>query len=759
MIRVSTSNYNFVRSVTGANGAFIKAMVAEALTSDTIDLDILLGGEEYVRLRDVNNVDLKDVNGVNLYALAEGTTIDETDFVRGNRVEFYDEDNTLFLTSYVDYIERTGEMSYILHCLSPVGLLQSVPHNGGMYVGATFGSVISSILQRGSWSSGGGWEEIYSFTLGFMFRVKTDIFENVLVTGHLPIASARDNLMALLFPPGVSMFIDALGRLTFDWDSRDTSRTIPAKEIYTGARVQNAENVTSVMVREHSYIEDTNITPITLFETSSSVTSQKIVFEQPCHHLHAEPASGATFTIDSSNCNYAIVTGEGVLTGIPYIHTTTDYTKPTGNGGTEKEVQVKDMTLVSPLNSSNVLDRLVNYYANAEIVRLGFKLNWYGDQDAGRVVDKCGDLLGFIHPYTHQSVLGYLKEMEVNFSSFAKADAKIVTGWTPKYLGNTYNNSTEITSSGTFTVPAGVEKARIILIGGGKGGHGGYNGSDAPDGRTDLTGGQGGAGAEGGTAGKVYIADITLTPGDTISVTVGQGGLGGAAETEGSNGTASTFGTYSSENGSVVADREIVNPVTGTIYGGKGLDGQAGSDGGQYGADTVVNGGDFTDAYTGTKYTGGTGITSQWGSSIYLPPSVATPPQYDGSANRSGASGGGAAYGANGGTPTNVNAPGPGWGITVSTWNYNGTTYYYNITSIVTYWKGGNGANALTNTTAPRKGQGGTGGNGGGGGGKGSYVGYSGSYYSPTLYDGQQGVGGTGSSGGNGGDGIVIVLY
>lgn len=758
---ISTGQYKFFRAVTGANGSFIKSMVAEALTSNVIDVNLMVPDQDYTQLQDVNGVLLKDVNGVNLYALAPGGSIDESDFTRGDKVEFYRDItiNQPYLTMYVDSIERVGEKSYILHCTSALGMLQDIQSLGGMYSGAKLGDVLAEVMQASMLITPGhlSYETYYSDLLADYYYVYKNV-SNVYLTGHLPIASVRDNALAILFATGASLYAGTDGKISIRYDSPEYAQPLPDDQIYVNARVEYSQNVTDVTVREHTFIADNTLTPEVLYQTTGAIAAdhEMIVFDKPYHTLVATADEGSTFVINQSNCNYAIVTGSGTLTGIPYIHTTTDFTQSTGKTGTKKEVAVTDMTLISQLNSANTLNRLVNYYANAEIVRLGFKLSWYGNERTQR--DVCGYYYTFTHPYTKAEINGFLKEFEVNFSSFAKADAKFVTNWMPKYLGNTYNNYFEFTEDGTWTCPDDVTSLRLILVGGGKGGHGGYNGSAAPDARGgSQTGGVGGDGAEGGTSGKVYIVDVTVTPGQTYSITVGQGGAGGAAETEGAEGTASVFGTYSSASGTVNVD-SVINPLTGDAFGGPGINGQRGADGGQYDGNLAIPGGDFTDALTGTVYKGGNGIKNDIGSDITPPSSVPGTPYSDGRVNRSGAAGGGAAYGVAGGAPYNSSGQ-PNWGFYADTWVVGGVTWYTRLTKVFTNWQGGKGADALPTVHTPRKGQGGCGGNGGGGGGQGSYAGYTGTYYSPTLEDAPQGIGGAGSVGGPGGNGIVIGLY
>jgi hypothetical protein len=92
---------------------------------------------------------------------------------------------------------------------------------------------------------------------------------------------------------------------------------------------------------------------------------------------------------------------------------------------------------------------------------------------------------------------------------------------------------TLFSSTGTFTVPAGVTELRVRLIGGGGGGGGG--GSATMSSSTLQAGGGGGG------AGLVIDQVIAVTPGQTLTLSVGAGGTGGpggaANDHAGTNGT------------------------------------------------------------------------------------------------------------------------------------------------------------------------------------------------------------------------------
>jgi len=106
--------------------------------------------------------------------------------------------------------------------------------------------------------------------------------------------------------------------------------------------------------------------------------------------------------------------------------------------------------------------------------------------------------------------------------------------------------SESFTSSGTFSVPAGVNEVEVLVIAGGGGG-----------GSPNNAGG-------GGAGGLIFMPAYTVTPGGTVSVTVG---AGGAAN---SNGQDSAFGTLTAKAGGA-----------GGAQGDAGSPGGSGGGGGQ----------------------------------------------------------------------------------------------------------------------------------------------------------------------------------
>lgn len=164
------------------------------------------------------------------------------------------------------------------------------------------------------------------------------------------------------------------------------------------------------------------------------------------------------------------------------------------------------------------------------------------------------------------------------------------------------------TTSTTWTAPAGVTSVTVECWGGGGGGGGATS---------DSVGEFGGGGAGGAYARKV----VTVTPGNSYTVTVGTGGSGVLAD-NGIAGNPSWFSTLSTvyavggngglsfPNGGTGGIGSSATSIGDTLYrGGNGADGILNSNGGGGGggAGSSSDGGDTTTSVGGSGGTGNPG--------------------------------------------------------------------------------------------------------------------------------------------------------
>lgn len=621
---------------------------------------------------------------------------DLMDYTRGTPVRVY-KDGAFLREFYLDNITARDGGIFEISAVSAVGLLAERYHRGGVYFGAVAGDVIADIMD------------------GMAYDIDGDVAE-VTVYGWLPYDTARANLSRVLFATGASLMKNAAGEPWIRFNQPIGSTDVSAATYYE----RSAEPVPqfgTIRVIEHTFFDSAAQTEKVLFDNRNSVAaaSALIIFEEP---MAATRADG--LTRESWGANWAIVSGTGVLYGTPYVHIQRILEEETGINSSEV-YETGENALVSRLNSSTVLERLVNYYSNAVRYTISTKHS----------TERTGNIITFpnVRGVTES---GYISTMDSVASSFVKSTMEVITRWTPKGLGNQYNDYFIVTAApgGQITIPAAHrgKKALAVLFSGAQGGAGGYNGKSGsrsrylnedtePDRVTSKgyggEGGEGGAPGMGGGPGRYLLADIESLAA-TYTATIGAGGAGGAHNGEaGEIGGDTVLGDFTTADG-VVPEGPYINMIDGTVYGEQGDPGVAGKRGGKGGNLLVIgsageageNGEDFNTLWKGGK--GGLGFRYH---------------HYDTVSAGSGGGGGGAAYGSGAADAEQ------------DTKSYNPPT-------------------AGANASAPAKAgfyRGGTGGNGGGGGGGGGHR-YSGDYVSR----GAGAAGGLGSVGGQGADGFIL---
>jgi hypothetical protein len=606
-----------------------------------------------------------------------------------------------------------------------------------------------------------------------------------------------------MFPYGVSLINNLDGSIDFTYNLPETTTPIPDTDVGKGGRSITPPTITNVSVTEHSYYQASGTEAEVLFDGSGvDSVGALIEFDEACYDLTATPQSGYTFVIDESNCNYAKVTGRGVLTGKRYAHNTVTLTMATGGTGVDSDIAYSDMLLVSSLNSENTIKRLANYYGNATFIERLIPME----------KRTCGELVNIKAPFSKDYVNAFVQTLNPVFSGTLFGKARLVANWTPKYIGDDYDSYLIIKATdlvnGTWTPPAELvgKSAKITLFSGAQGGQGGYAGEDAGETYGDFghwerfsmseypfsyfvligdtqyspqKGGKGGKGGQGGkSASKIIEAKITIAASHSVSFGAGgTGGTGGTTSTpptEGQLGAHSTFDTLDTDNG-VDFEGSYVNLITGETIAEQGAEGERGGDGGEGGrssalelfnsraeAEQFVWNGDGQNGESIGEDAGGTAGTGATGQLIgYTDSQKGTVWGVQG--NVGGGGGGGAAKGGTASSGTNGSYSLHVFHTTISGIGYSDRPYTgigYYVNSTEQYWcpTGGNGANAVTVPSKPIY-KGGTGGNGGGGGGgAGQPAGRaSGEYYYYGVAIG--GLGGNGADGGDGSDGFAIIYY
>lgn len=685
------------------------SLAADELSIDTLDVtaDVtslvptIFQPKDYDRMYTSEN----EVFGVRPYFTI--ATRFQVDYQYGQSVKYY-HGNNLVGTFYLSSVKRTGTYTYALSCFSVIGLLDGADHYGGIYSGTTKVDTLESVAKD---IVGSGIECV----------VDSDI-RSIRIIGYLPISTRRENLHQLLFATGTTVttgerngkpavFIKAL--------KETSAKAIPPSDIYIGGSVEMEQQISRVVVHEHSYVA-TSGEKTTLYEgsvISSNITTPKgsilngtiITFSAPMHSLSAVGS-----TILESGENYAVLSPSAgcQLTGIEYTHTTRQIIRNIENARAvvnirDNDAVVEEATLVNPLNSENVADRVAYYYTSAKTVNVDLIKSGS---------DLPGDRISFDDAFGDHTT-GYIKSMDITMSGKLKASSEVVEGYSPVGLGNNYNNVLVITKS-TDEWYAPADKGIVISIGGGNGGRSGSNGEDGTGGLkaqgNDGENGNGGAGGSSGSGGKINIKTVTFERGIAYNIQIGRGGSGCYDNSEesikNSIGGETRLGRVCSSEDGQSYETGYKNIFDGLIYATPGKNGIDGS-----------KAGDTLDVDGRISYSGKRGKSVTSGNSYAY-----------------GGYGGGPSYGTNGQD---------GWDGNIQSGFSNGGA-------------GGDGANGNYGSSAVFYGCGGNGGNGGGGGGGGGGAHYAtDTEFTQKSETGEGGKGGLGGRGGDGADGCIIIYY
>lgn len=695
-----------------------QALISEELKPDTFTFNLVYDKGKMLFLKDSNGKYLQDSNGK--FLLVKADAFDPEAFRFGDTLDYYINDgSTMVGKFYVRSVRRVAKKIYRFECMSAIGMLTYRGHNGGMYNGATLGSIVAEIMDN------------------IPYTIDADLAK-VTCTGPLPkVKAARDNLQSLLFMSGGSVKKNPNGTVNFGYIGSGSAKTIPNDRLNVGAQIAYLSPATRVEVTSHEFhaLDDDEV--VVLYDNTSGIAAQSLVvdFDNPCHDLVADG-----LTIEESNANYAIVTGVGTLTGKVYTHTTSVYAINTGSKGEPNIIQVTDNHMINPGNVANVAKRIAGYYGVAKEVSYLFRI----------ADERPGDKVSFKDPWGDQQT-GFIKDMNITLSKKLNANATIALDWTPGPFGDAYSKYRIFRQSdirnGRLNLPADMvgSQALIVLLSGAGGGQAGYDGKNgvAPSGlanyeaRTPGPGGEGGEPGQPGERGRIYSVYENALPAYFDNASIGVGGPGGTHNGElGQPGTDTTLGTYSTADGVQLID-DYTNFLTGDSFGTMNTEGERGSDGGigagtaATSVDTSTNGEDHVcedeTVNAGGAYANGVAYDYKQGSNSR---------KYR---RTGGAGGGGAAHG-NAGTDgytahdlASETEKGGSWG--------------------------GDGADAVAPAKAKET-QSGRGGNGGGGGGGAAQCYYHTDGSSVFSYGfNYGGEGGHGSEGGQGGDGLIIMYY
>lgn len=256
-------------------------------------------------------------------------------------------------TTFVRASNRKAKFLWSVESESYIGLMDSVPYNGGMYKNEKAVNILKDI-----------------FSVAKVPHFIDDVFENEVVSGYIPLTTCRKALMQVCFAIQAVADTSNSDVVKIVNLKNEIKQTIPLGRIMQGASFKDDETITSVEITSHSYnpISET----IDAYDANESGTGEKmfVKFSEPLHDLSIENGN-----IISSGTNYAIIdANEGcVLTGQKYQHTNRIKRKDNPvvlANEVEKIVAIENATLVSESNVDKILEKCYNWLMKVNSVNL-----------------------------------------------------------------------------------------------------------------------------------------------------------------------------------------------------------------------------------------------------------------------------------------------------------------------------------------------------------------------------------------------------
>lgn len=530
------------------------SLTGEELPSDTVEAQVSFEATN-VDFYTADDEQLVTADGYELQV--RGSIFSWDAFPAGTNVWVYVNGN-LKGKYYLERITRDEANIFTIRAQSAIWMLDKAPFAGRWYVNKPYATILGGLLRipGDNYTPGpGAATDLYS-QLIIPEELRTQTTSLFLRPGTI-----RDALQAFLFANRLKL-VRFRGQYMLTRLTRASSGDIPAGMEYTGGKVTVPERIGSITVKEYNVSSDITYSEVIKIEDTGAATT---IYESdvPIQNIYTPPSTITSFE-KLSFFRYRF-TGYG---SVSLIHpglavVTTTIGDPTSDGS---HLTI-DCTAVNSANADALKADLWDYYTNRQEIEVSTV-----DND-----ESCGNLYTIASPFG-DTVDGYLQKNIITASGINKGAKTFITGTRPAATG--YSHSLVLTESGTFQVPEEIlaeenPSMRVILIGGGEGGDSGKAGKNGASNSSSWSGASGGSGGIGGKVGAPgNVFSVTLSGSNirrSYPVIVGRGGAGGgecvsdSTANAGAPGQATTFGVYSSDDGSSTPEG-FIDPITRKVY-------------------------------------------------------------------------------------------------------------------------------------------------------------------------------------------------
>lgn len=258
--------------------------------------------------------------------------------------------------------KQLSETRYNIETQDAVGILDNNQYVGGIYSNIYVSELLSEIMEG---------EGIAYFL--------DDAYMRTTISGYLPVCSKRTALQQIAFAIGALVDTSYDRQLYIYPQQTEITGEIKKSDFFAGLTIEHSDIITGVRLYAHSYAQGTETSE--LYRGNLSGTAQ-VYFSEPYHSLIITGG-----TLGEHSVNYANITGNGgevVLMGTKYNHSTTVLLKEDPKITQNKNVaEVKDATLVTSVNATEILNRVYDYCKSNESMKCRILV---GDHELGNRV-------------------------------------------------------------------------------------------------------------------------------------------------------------------------------------------------------------------------------------------------------------------------------------------------------------------------------------------------------------------------------------
>lgn len=324
----------------------------------------VFGGEEISGAKVIQEIDRLSENiSVNVadFDLKSKSDINYS-FQKKQPLSVYFNDR-LLQTCFVDTSTRVGKREWSIKTQDYIGLLGETTFMGDVYTNKNAVELLTAIFTQTSTP----------------FEID-NVFNSVVVSGHIPICTCREAIKQICFAM-VTKVDDVLYSAVIDTSCSDKVKIVPLalsepkiitpERVMQGQKFTDNSRVTKVEVTAHEYVQRA-WDRVDLYKESESGEGIDILIQLSTPHYSYVITNG---TIKQSNANYVIIDADAgcVLKGYPYndLKTVKSITNDVILASEPQNIkEFSDYTLVSLANINNVLEKCYNESIKTNTINL-----------------------------------------------------------------------------------------------------------------------------------------------------------------------------------------------------------------------------------------------------------------------------------------------------------------------------------------------------------------------------------------------------